>query len=52
MGNNRIDIQLDGHVDTFHGVLSRQWYETSGRFVVTFSAQNLQGISIWGSKLD
>jgi arabinan endo-1,5-alpha-L-arabinosidase len=35
----------------YEGVLSRQWHETPAQFVVTFSAQSAQGVSVWGSKL-
>ncbi|MFC1695001.1 glycoside hydrolase family 43 protein [Pseudomonadota bacterium] len=47
---NRITIELDD-VGLFKGVVSRGWNETSGQFVITFSAQSVEGISIWGSKL-
>jgi arabinan endo-1,5-alpha-L-arabinosidase len=47
---NRIVVELDG-LGVFEGVLSRGWNETSQQFVVTFSAQSVEGISIWGSQL-
>jgi arabinan endo-1,5-alpha-L-arabinosidase len=47
---NRITVELDG-VGLFEGVMSRGWNEISQQFVVTFSAQSIEGISIWGSKL-
>lgn len=47
---NRITVDLDG-VGSFAGVMSRGWNETSERFVVTFSAQSVEGISIWASQL-
>jgi arabinan endo-1,5-alpha-L-arabinosidase len=46
---NRITLELDG-VGQFRGVLSRGWNETSQQFVVTFTAQSIEGISIWGSQ--
>jgi arabinan endo-1,5-alpha-L-arabinosidase len=48
-GNNRAVIQLGGQ--TYHGVFSREWNETVGTFVVTFSAQSSGGVSVWGSRL-
>ena len=47
---NRITIDLD-EIGLFKGVLSRGWNETSEQFVVTFTAQSVEGISIWGSQL-
>lgn len=47
--NNRITVDLDG-VGLFEGVMSRGWNETSREFVVTFTAQSVEGISIWGSQ--
>jgi arabinan endo-1,5-alpha-L-arabinosidase len=47
---NRIAVTLDD-VGQFEGVLSRGWNETSGQFVVTFTAQSVEGISIWASQL-
>ena len=47
---NRIRGELDT-VGTFEGVMSRGWNETSEQFVVTFTAQSVEGTSIWGSQL-
>lgn len=47
---NRITIDM-GETGLFKGVLSRGWNETSQQFVVTFTAQSLEGVSIWGSQL-
>ena len=46
---NRITVELDG-IGLFRGVTSRGWNETSQQFVVTFTAQSIEGISIWGSQ--
>jgi arabinan endo-1,5-alpha-L-arabinosidase len=46
---DRITIELDG-TGLFTGVLSRGWDESRQEFVVTFTAQSEEGISIWGSK--
>ncbi|WP_218573431.1 glycoside hydrolase family 43 protein [Rheinheimera lutimaris] len=40
-----------GDTGLYEGVLSRQLHETPAQFVVTFSAQSTQGVSVWGSKL-
>jgi len=47
---NRIRIALD-NVGLFKGVMSRGWNETSQQFVVSFTAQSVEGISIWGSQV-
>jgi arabinan endo-1,5-alpha-L-arabinosidase len=47
-GNNLIDVTLSGTI--YYGVLSRQWNANASNFVVTFSAQNTTGISLWGSR--
>lgn len=47
---NRITVELDG-VGLFRGVMSRGWNETSQQFVLTFSAQSDEGVSIWGSRV-
>jgi arabinan endo-1,5-alpha-L-arabinosidase len=47
---NRITVELDG-IGLFRGVMSRGWNETSQQFVVTFSAQSDEGVSIWGSRV-
>ena len=49
-GGNHIEVEID-EAGEFSGVLSRGWNEGSGQFVITFSAQSAEGISIWGSKL-
>lgn len=46
---NRITLDLDG-LGLFRGVQSWGWDETLREFVVTFSAQSEEGVSIWGSK--
>jgi arabinan endo-1,5-alpha-L-arabinosidase len=48
-GNNLIDITL-GAGGLFNGVLSRQWNTSASAFVVTFSAQSRDGVSIWGAR--
>jgi arabinan endo-1,5-alpha-L-arabinosidase len=46
-GGNRVTVTLaSGGV--FAGVLSRQWHANAGAFVVTFTAQSVDGVSIWG----
>jgi arabinan endo-1,5-alpha-L-arabinosidase len=47
-GNNLIDLVLSGTI--YYGVLSRQWNPNANAFVVTFSVQNVAGISLWGSR--
>ena len=47
---NRITVDLDG-LGQFKGVMSRGWNETSAQFVVTFSAQSAEGVSVWASQL-
>lgn len=46
-GNNYMTVALISG-ESFDGALSRQWNANAGRFVVTFSAQSQQGVSIWG----
>jgi arabinan endo-1,5-alpha-L-arabinosidase len=48
-GGNRITISL-GASGTFVGVLSRQWNINSGAFGVTWTAQSVDGVSIWGAR--
>jgi arabinan endo-1,5-alpha-L-arabinosidase len=31
-------------------VLSRQWNTNAGAFVVTWTAQSVDGVSIWGAR--
>lgn len=46
-GANKVQIVLAGGV-TFNGILSRQFNANAKRFVVTFSAQASDGVSVWG----
>ncbi|UUZ51837.1 hypothetical protein LP420_30695 [Massilia sp. B-10] len=46
-GGNKVQIVL-GTGGTFNGVLSRQYNANAKRFVVTFSAQSVDGVSVWG----
>ncbi len=46
-GANRITLTLPA-AGTFSGVLSRQWNAHANSFVVTFTAQSNDGVSIWG----
>lgn len=46
--NNFIQVQINGQPSPFEGVLSRQWHEPLQQFVVTFTAQSRDGISLWG----
>lgn len=46
-GSNLIEITFTGGAP-YYGVLSRQWNHNANRFVVTFSAQSQQGLSLWG----
>ena len=34
----------------FNGVLSRQWNANANAFVVTFTAQSADGVSLWGAR--
>jgi arabinan endo-1,5-alpha-L-arabinosidase len=47
--NNLIDVTL-ATGGLFNGVLSRQWNPNANTFVVTFSAQSADGVSIWGAR--
>jgi arabinan endo-1,5-alpha-L-arabinosidase len=47
-GDNNIAITLDGTAAVYNGVLSRQWNSNANAFVVTFTAQNGDGVSLWG----
>ncbi len=47
-GNNLVDLTLSGTI--YYGVLSRQWNTNANNFVITFTAQNTAGISLWGSR--
>lgn len=48
-GGNRITLTL-GALGTFAGVLSRQWNTNAAAFVVTWTAQSVDGVSIWGAR--
>lgn len=48
-GSNRITLTL-GTAGTFKGVLSRQWNTNASAFVVTWTAQSVDGVSIWGAR--
>jgi arabinan endo-1,5-alpha-L-arabinosidase len=48
-GNNLVTLTLSSG-EVFKGVLSRQWSSNANLFVVTFSAQSAQGVSIWGTR--
>jgi arabinan endo-1,5-alpha-L-arabinosidase len=48
-GGNKITISL-GATGTFVGVLSRQWNTNASAFVVTWTAQSVDGVSIWGAR--
>ncbi len=48
-GSNNITITLDvGGI--YKGVLSRQWNTNANSFAVTFTAQSIEGVSIWGAR--
>ncbi len=46
-GANKVTLTLAAG-GTFSGVLSRQWNSHANSFVVTFTAQSNDGVSIWG----
>jgi arabinan endo-1,5-alpha-L-arabinosidase len=46
-GANKVQLVLTGGA-TFNGVLSRQFNANAKRFVVTFSVQASDGVSVWG----
>lgn len=48
-GGNNINVTL-ASVGSFNGVLSRQWNTNANSFVVTFTAQSVDGVSIWGAR--
>jgi arabinan endo-1,5-alpha-L-arabinosidase len=48
-GNNNVTITLDAG-GAFSGVLSRQWNTSASAFVVTFTAQSVDGVSLWGAR--
>jgi arabinan endo-1,5-alpha-L-arabinosidase len=45
-GGNNITLSL-GTTGTFSGVLSRQFNTNAKAFVVTFTAQSAEGVSLW-----
>ena len=47
-GNNHVEVTASGI--TYYGVLSRQWNTNADAFVVTFTAQDLSGTSLWASR--
>lgn len=49
-GNNKVTLTL-GTTGTFSGVLSRQWNTNASAFVVTWTAQSVDGVSIWGARI-
>ena len=48
-GNNLVAITLASG-GLFNGVLSRQWNANAQAFVVTFTAQSADGVSLWGAR--
>lgn len=46
-GGNKVRIVLPAG-GTFNGILSRQYNANAKRFVVTFSAQSADGVTVWG----
>ncbi|HEY5809792.1 MAG TPA: glycoside hydrolase family 43 protein [Povalibacter sp.] len=48
-GNNYVAITLSTG-EAFNGVLSRQWSSNANAFLVTFSVQSKDGVSIWGTR--
>ena len=48
-GNNLLAITLASG-GLFNGVLSRQWHANAQAFVVTFTAQSIDGVSLWGAR--
>jgi arabinan endo-1,5-alpha-L-arabinosidase len=46
-GSNNVTLTL-GSTGTFSGVLSRQYNPSASTFVVTFTAQSAEGVSLWG----
>jgi arabinan endo-1,5-alpha-L-arabinosidase len=46
-GANKVQLVLSTG-GTFNGVLSRQYNANAKRFVVTLSAQSVDGVSVWG----
>ena len=50
VGSNQAEINLAGS-PPFKGVFLNQWDETSGSYVMTFTATSREGVSIMGSRL-
>jgi arabinan endo-1,5-alpha-L-arabinosidase len=48
-GSNNVSIAIAGG-STFSGVLSRQWNTNANAFVVTFTAQSADGVSLWAAR--
>ncbi|PWF46839.1 glycoside hydrolase family 43 protein [Massilia glaciei] len=48
-GANKVTLTL-ATGGAFSGVLSRQWNTNASNFVVTFTAQSNEGVSIWGTR--
>lgn len=46
-GDNKVQIVLPAG-GTFNGILSRQYNASAKKFVVVFSAQSADGVSVWG----
>lgn len=52
-GSNIMSLTLDAGgtgAGTYSGVLSRQWNTNAGAYVVTFTAQSADGVSLWGAR--
>ncbi|WP_426161794.1 family 43 glycosylhydrolase [Pseudoduganella sp. R-34] len=50
VGSNQAEINLAGS-PPFKGVFLNQWDETSGSYVMTFTATSREGVSIMGSRM-
>jgi len=49
-GDNKVSLVLDGAAAAYNGVLSRQWNTNANAYVVTFTVQNGDGVSLWGAR--
>ncbi|CAN7271417.1 glycoside hydrolase family 43 protein [Pseudoduganella sp. LjRoot289] len=49
-GSNNMSLTLDSGAAIYSGVLSRQWNTNAGAYVVTFTAQSADGVSLWGAR--
>ena len=49
-GSDRVSLALDGTAAPYSGVLSRQWNSNTNGFTITFTAQNADGVSVWGAR--